>query len=282
MSSAPKPIVAPSARQRSSSVSWSISTFSGRVARVARSAAAGPAWPVRSSSPSISLRRFEKCVSTFCGMPAMSATWSWTGRHRTPSRRVISSRSAVWNTTPAASLERYRAWPSSALQRPSGPRVRLATRTWVWSCGSPARLVRWRKPAAMNPAPGRRRVPHVSNGATLDRRLFDPRRTKHASRSSHDIASSTAVSTAATISARTIGSANAYITLTDFGAENVRSKPGTRFLKARICVPFGDRPVPGTSPARIARRSSPSTASGRLRMSAAVPNQRPAVSPAPE
>ena len=125
-------------------------------------------------------------------------------------------------------------------------------------------------------------MPHVSNGPTLDRRLFDPRRTKHASRSNHDIASATAVSTAVVISARMSGSANAYMTLTDFGAENVRSKPGTRPLNGRIWVPFGDSPVPGTSPARIARRSSSSTASGRFKMSAAVPNQRPAVSPAPE
>ena len=65
-------------------------------------------------------------------------------------------------------------------------------------------------------------------------------------------------------SARTSGSPNAYSTDTDFGAENVRSNPGTRPLNGRIWVPFGDSPVPGTSPARIARRSSPVTASGRF------------------
>ena len=75
-----------------------------------------------------------------------------------------------------------------------------------------------------------------SNGAAWLARLFDPRRTKQASRSSHATASSTAWSRASTIWPRTNGSANAYITDTDFGAENVRSNPGTRHFQGRIWV----------------------------------------------
>ena len=67
MSSVPKPIDAPSSDHRSSSVSWSISIFAVRVASVTWAAAAGPDRPLRSSSSSISLRRFEKWVSTRCG-----------------------------------------------------------------------------------------------------------------------------------------------------------------------------------------------------------------------
>ena len=40
-----------------------------------------------------------------------------------------------------------------APSRPSADLTRLATRTWVWSWGSPARLIRWRKAAAMKPEP---------------------------------------------------------------------------------------------------------------------------------
>ena len=249
-----------------------------RVASVAAAAAAGPDWPVRSSSVSISLRRFEKCFNTLRGMPAMSATPPVTGNHSTPSRLDSSLRSAVWNTVPAAILDRYRAWPSSADQRPSGPLARFATSTWVCSCGSPARLVRWLKPAAMNPAAWTRRVPHCSNGVILASRLFDPRRTKHASRSSHRTASPTAQSSASTMSLRVRTSPNAYMTDTDFGAENVRSKPGTRPFQVRIWVPFGESPVPGASPARTARRSSLVTSSARSSRPAPVPIQRPRVS----
>ena len=68
---------------------------------------------------------------------------------------------------------------------------------------------------------------------------------------------------------------------TDFGAENVRSKPGTRPLNGLIWFPFGESPVPGASPARIARRSSPVTASARFRIAEPVPSQRPSDSPLP-
>lgn len=82
---------------------------------------------------------------------------------------------------PVANFDRYRACPSSADHLPSGPRVRFATRTYVCRCGSPARLVRCRNPAAINPTPGSRRVPNYSKGAAFASRLLDPRRTKHAS-----------------------------------------------------------------------------------------------------
>ena len=61
----------------------------------------------------------------------------------------------------------------------------LATRTWVCRCGSPARLVRCRNPAATNPAPRSRRVPNSADGPLAAARLLDPRRTKQASRSNH-------------------------------------------------------------------------------------------------
>ena len=241
MSSAPKPMVAPSSRHVWSRVSWSMSIFVVRVARVASAAAAGPDRPVRSSSSSISLRRFEKCFSTLWGIPATSATPSWTGSHSTPRRCDSSLRSAVWNTVPAAIFDRYRACPSSALHRPSGPLARFATRTWVCSCGSPARLVRWLKPAAMNPAARSRRVPHCSNGAVLALRLFDPRRTKHASRSSHPIASSTAWSMASTMSSRTRTLPKAYMTDTDFGRRERQVESGnSSFPGADLCAVRGE------------------------------------------
>ena len=67
MSSGPYPTVAASACQRASSVSPSSSFLPVRVASAARSAATGPDWPSRSSSSSISLRRFENRRSTRWG-----------------------------------------------------------------------------------------------------------------------------------------------------------------------------------------------------------------------
>ena len=84
------------------------------------------------------------------------------------------------------------------------------------------------------------------------------------------------------MSLRVRTSPNAYMTDTDFGAENVRSKPGTRPFQVRIWVPFGDSPVPGASPARTARRSSLVTSSARSSRPAPVPIQRPRVSDAAE
>src|SRR4051794_37995081 len=45
----------------------------------------------------------------------------------------------------------------------------FATSTWVWSCGSPARLVRWRNAAARKPLPGTLSTPPVA--ATPDCRV---------------------------------------------------------------------------------------------------------------
>ena len=92
----------------------------------------------------------------------------------------------------------------------------------------------------------------------------------------------TAVSVASITSDRTSGSPSAYRIDTDFGAENVRSKPGTRFLNVRTWSPFGVNPVPGASPASTARRLSPSTESSSPSAVDAAPIQRPRVSPAPE
>ena len=52
---------------------------------------------------------------------------------------------------PAVFFQVKRCRPSGADQRPSAPWTRLGTTTWVWSWGSPARLVRCRNAAPMNP-----------------------------------------------------------------------------------------------------------------------------------
>ena len=49
--------------------------------------------------------------------------------------------------------------PSSASHVPSSARTLFATRTWVWSCGSAAREVRWTKPAATSPSVSTWRTP---------------------------------------------------------------------------------------------------------------------------
>ena len=93
----------------------------------------------------------------------MSAVSLRIGPHSTPSRAVqLVAQAPSDRPTPAVRLHRYRAWASSADHRPSGPRVRLATSTWVCSCGSPARLVRCRNPAATNPAAGQPAGPEPS------------------------------------------------------------------------------------------------------------------------
>ena len=64
-----------------------------RVSNDAAAAAAGPDRPVRSSSISISVRRFENKRRTRSGMPMMSASPLSTSVHSTPNRRVNSLRS---------------------------------------------------------------------------------------------------------------------------------------------------------------------------------------------
>ena len=76
------------------------------------------------------------------------------------------------------------------------------------------------------------------------------------------------------------GRPSAYSTDTDFGAENVRSNPGTRPFQVRNRSPLGVCPVPGFNPASTARRSSPRdrAAPARARRTA-LPSHRPGISP---
>ena len=85
-------------------VSPSMSALAARVASVASAAAAGPSPPVRASSASISLRRFENRRNTAAGMPAISAESLRTGRHATPSRRGELVAQRRLNTAPAVRL----------------------------------------------------------------------------------------------------------------------------------------------------------------------------------
>ena len=72
-------------------------------------------------------------------------------RPSTPIVRVSSLRSTAWYRKLAVRASAYSRRPSSADHRPSIPRPRFATKTWVCSCGSPAREVRWRNAAATKP-----------------------------------------------------------------------------------------------------------------------------------
>jgi hypothetical protein len=100
--SGPHPAVVASCCQVSTRLSLSIKVLACRVARVACCAARGPDWPRRSSSVSISLRRFENRRKIRRGMPAISHESFTAGPHSTPSRTVSSWRSAAWKMTPAA------------------------------------------------------------------------------------------------------------------------------------------------------------------------------------
>ena len=104
---------------------------------------------------------------------------------------------------------------SNASQRPSGERTRLATTRWVWSCGSTARLVCCRNAAAT--------IPSASTTATsppIRNRVW-------AWASIQPATAATAASWASSTWARTCSSPRAHRTDTDFGAEQVTSKPRT-------------------------------------------------------
>src|SRR4051794_35558410 len=92
----------------------------------------------------------------------------------------------------------------------------FATSTCVWSCGSPARLVRWRNAAARKPLPGTLSMPPW------------PRRPTAARRSMQSRALSTAASCASRTSPLISLPASPKSTLTLLGGRKVRSKPGTR------------------------------------------------------
>ena len=250
------PTAAASAAHRSRSVSGSTSTLAVRVASMASAAAAAPSTPAAAIAASISERRFENAAITSAGTPATSARPLPAGRHATPSRAVSSCWRAVRNTAPAVCLARYRPWASSADQRPSGPRVRLATRTWVCRWGSPARLVRCRNAAATNPAPRSRRVPNSARHPspwpgcwTLAGRSRPrvPARRRPRRRPGRRPPST---------SDTTSGSPRAYRTDTDFGDGERQVEPGHPALPRAGGPPFGDCPVPGCSPASTARSSS--------------------------
>ena len=100
-------------------------------------------------------QRESSTASTDRGIPSISAVPLALSTQARPSGHSW-SRNAAWYRVPAVLACRYSCLPSNADQRPSDPRVMFANNTWVCSCGSPARDVRWRNAAATNPPPGSR------------------------------------------------------------------------------------------------------------------------------
>ena len=127
----------------------STASLRSRVASAATREAAKPEVPIASMCSTSDWRRVEKARIASVGHaldlghaldrlgPARRRGWP-TARGAGGPRRG--------SRPPGGRCARI-ASPSSARQAPSGERARLATITWVWRCGSWARLVRWRKAA---------------------------------------------------------------------------------------------------------------------------------------
>ena len=155
-------------RRSNSETEWSLAW---RVARVATSAALGPDVPFLRMCSVMAARRLLNRARTSAGTPTMSPVPSPDSSKLTPSLSTRPRRRRAWYTAVAALAWANRPALSMPVHRPSGPGVALATRTWVCSWGSPARLVWWTKAAATIPPPASKRTP---------RPWMPPRRTRQA------------------------------------------------------------------------------------------------------
>ena len=198
-------------RRSNSETEWSLAW---RVARVATSAALGPDVPFLRMCSVMAARRLLNRARTSAGTPTMSPVPSPDSSKLTPSLSTRPRRRRAWYTAVAALAWANRPALSMPVHRPSGPGVALATRTWVCSWGSPARLVWWTKAAATIPPPTSKRTP---------RPWMPPRRTRQAWASRYSMAPATAASWAATTARTSSRSPRANRTETDLGAEKVAS-----------------------------------------------------------
>ena len=198
-------------RRSNSETEWSLAW---RVARVATSAALGPDVPFLRMCSVMAARRLLNRARTSAGTPTMSPVPSPDSSKLTPSLSTRPRRRRAWYTAVAALAWANSPALSMPVHRPSGPGVALATRTWVCSWGSPARLVWWTKAAPTIPPPTSKRTP---------RPWMPPRRTRQAWASRYSMAPATAASWAATTARTSSRSPRANRTETDLGAEKVAS-----------------------------------------------------------